>query len=350
MNPLLTTNQLAIGYPRRGGDAVVCSGIDLRLEPGQLVCLLGPNGAGKSTLLRTLAGLQPMLSGRVTLGGDDLATLDRRELARRLAVVLTERRLPGLMTARELVGLGRHPFTDWSGRLAEDDRRAVDDALDLMGASDLAERPVGQLSDGERQKVVIARALAQDPRVLVLDEPTAFLDLPRRVALMRRLRELARRTGKAVALSTHDLDLALRSADRLWLLPPGGPLVVGGPEDLVLEGRFERAFADAEVDFDRETGAFRIHPHTSGSAAVEGAGPEAAWAARALQREGFRVVNQGEAPVRVTVTRDDEGAVRWVLDDEGGRRAFDSLTGLADAVRAGDRNNEPQRHRDTEGN
>lgn len=246
--PLLRTENLAIGYPqdrRRSGTReprTVLRGLDATLAPGELVCLLGPNGAGKSTLMRTLSGMQPPLAGRVFVAGEEIRELGPRRLARSLAVVLTDRVGGDALTAYALVELGRYPYTGWSGRLTEDDHEVVRRSIEAVGATDLAGRGLGELSDGERQKVMIARALAQEPAVLLLDEVTAFLDLPRRVEVMRILRRLAHEQGKAVLLSTHDLDLALRSADRLWLLPPGGPLHVCTADELIPSGLFERTF------------------------------------------------------------------------------------------------------------
>ncbi|HKP96189.1 MAG TPA: ABC transporter ATP-binding protein, partial [Fibrobacteria bacterium] len=204
--PLLKAENLAVGY--RAGDRRVLSGLDLELRPGELVCLLGPNGAGKSTLLRTLAGLQAPLAGRLTLGGEDFSLLPAAARARKTAIVLTERMEAGNLTVRSLAELGRHPHTGWSGRLREADREAVRRALMDAGAWELRDRLFDELSDGEKQRVMLARALAQEPALLLLDEPTAFLDLSRRVETMRTLRALARGRGRAVLLSTHDLDLA----------------------------------------------------------------------------------------------------------------------------------------------
>jgi iron complex transport system ATP-binding protein len=244
--PLLETHDLAIGYQSRSTTRrVVVASINLRLEAGELVCLLGPNGAGKSTLLRTLAGMQAPLQGQIQIMGTDLYRLSPIDRARRLGVVLTDRAEVGALSVRALVALGRYPYTDWAGRLTAADEICIDQALAAVGATALALRLFGQLSDGERQKALIARALAQEPNLLLLDEPTAFLDWPRRVEIMGILRRLARESGRAVLLSTHDLDLALRGADRLWLLPPGGPIRAGMPEELVLdafrrEPRFRR--------------------------------------------------------------------------------------------------------------
>ncbi|MBC7811577.1 MAG: ABC transporter ATP-binding protein, partial [Burkholderiales bacterium] len=197
---VLQTHNLAIGYaPSRGEWRVVAQNLNLTLNRGELVCLIGPNGAGKSTLMRTLAGMQPALAGggRVLLLGDEVGALKANELARRLSVVLTERIDAGLLSVFELVALGRYPYTEWSGALTAHDEDVIQWALKAVGAAALANRSVGELSDGERQKALIARALAQEPALMLLDEPTAFLDLPRRVEIMRTLRELARNTGRA---------------------------------------------------------------------------------------------------------------------------------------------------------
>lgn len=314
---LLKTIDLTIGYyTGRRTQRVVAEHVAVRLHPGELVCLLGPNGAGKSTLLRTLAGMQPPLQGRVELLGADLHRLQPCELARRLSVVLTERTDAGALSARTLVALGRYPYTDWSGRLTPTDETSIDRALMAVGALALAERPVGELSDGERQKVMIARALAQEPMLLLLDEPTAFLDLPRRVEIMGLLRRLARTTGRAVLLSTHDLDLALRSADRLWLLPLGGGLLQAGvPEELVLAGAFQTVFHSAGVEFDPHTGAFHFQQPRVGLVELNGEGLAALWTRRALERLGYAVNVDGERQpvVRITVL-DRQVPDRWRIE------------------------------------
>jgi iron complex transport system ATP-binding protein len=219
--------------------------------------------------------------------------LTPRELAQRVSVVLTDRVQTWILTAYELVALGRHPYTDWTGRLTAEDHERVRWAIDTVGADELASRPVNELSDGERQKVMVARALAQDPRVMLLDEITAFLDLPRRVDIMTTLRSLAHQSGRALLLSTHDLDLALRTADRIWLLARVGGFQVGTPEQLVLSGAFEEAFRSEGIDFDRATGSFRVHRKSVGCATVIGAGVRAVWTARAVERVGYEMIAAG---------------------------------------------------------
>lgn len=207
----ITTNRLTIGY--RGHRVV--EDISLSLPCGRLVCLLGSNGAGKSTLLRTLCGFQPPIAGTVTISGSDITTMSAAEVARLVSVVLTDRPLTPSLTAAEMVGMGRAPYTGFWGRLSDDDRRLVSEAMQTVGIAPLATRRMGRLSDGERQKVMIAKALAQHTPVIVLDEPTAFLDYPSKVAVMKTLARLAHDEGKTILMSTHDLELAAQLGDEL---------------------------------------------------------------------------------------------------------------------------------------
>ena len=249
MSALLEAQGLSIGYRAGGRQRVLHSHLDARIERGQLICLVGPNGAGKSTLLRTLAGMQPPLAGDVLLEGQPLHALPAEARARRIAVVLTAPVDVDYMTAWEIAALGRYPHTGISGRLGDHDRERVAWALHAAGAEALTNRPLRALSDGERQKVMIARGLAQEPAVLLLDEPTAFLDLTHRAEMMRLLRSLARAGAHGqplgVLLSTHELDLSLRSADQMWLLQAGEPLRTGSPESLRESGAFRAAFGAA---------------------------------------------------------------------------------------------------------
>jgi iron complex transport system ATP-binding protein len=238
----LRTVDLAVGYRSRRASRVVLDQLNVAVRPGELVCVMGPNGAGKSTLLRTLARMQPAMSGVIELGGCDLRRLNQMELARRLSVVLTERLLVGALTGIHVVELGRYPHSGWLGRSSPRDREVVRWAIAVVGAEHLAARDYRTLSDGEQQRIMVARALAQEPLLLLLDEPTAFLDVPSRVELMGLLRRLARDQHLAVVVSTHDLDLALSSADTVWLIMPDGRLRTGTPEDLVADGRVEEAF------------------------------------------------------------------------------------------------------------
>ena len=327
MNPLRTEG-LTVGYGGRRSREVLRD-LELTVAEAELICLVGPNGSGKSTLLRTIAGMQPALRGRTLLLGDDVARLAPAERARRLAVVLTDTIDVGAMNAVDVVALGRYPYTGWSGRLTPADWDTVWWALEATGAETVANRVLGELSDGERQRVLMARALAQQPALLALDEAVAFVDVPRRVELLQILRNLARECGLGVVLTTHDLDLAIRHADTLWLLeagPDGSVLHVGGPEDLVLSGAVARAFAGSEVEFDLQRGVFVPTPPVLASVAVTGNGVTALWTRRAMEREGLAVV--ADAEIRVVV-RDGTWTVQW----PGGTGVHASVSAVVTAVR-----------------
>ena len=329
-SPALTTHALTTGYAARGRPArVVSTALDLTLSAGELVCLIGPNGAGKSTLMRTLAGLQAPISGRVLLRGQDVTTLSPAQIAAQISLVLTERPPLGIMTVYELVALGRLPHTDWSGRLTADDEAAVRWALAAVGGEALSGRQVDELSDGERQKVMIARALAQGHTLMLLDEPTAFLDLPRRVEVMRLLRRLSREAGCAVLISTHDLELALRSADRLWLMAAGGQLHHGTPEDLILTGTFGAVFGAEGVEFDVQTGAFKLHTAQAAPVGLLNTAADpliAFWTRRALERAGYAVRPEVALPYSVRLC--PAAGERWQVITPGGATSCPDLAAV----------------------
>ena len=307
----LETRDLSMGYRQRAkSDIVLARELNLRLQTGRLVGLLGPNGVGKSTLLRTLAGMQKALSGRILLGGQDLTTLSPSALARRLSMVLTSAPQPNMMNGYGLVALGRHPHSDWLGRLSADDHEAVAWAISAVSADDLAEKPLAELSDGQRQKLMIARALAQETDIMLLDEPTAYLDLPRRVETMQLLKRLARKAERAILVSTHDLDLALRSCDQLWLMRKDS-IAIGAPEDLVLQGRLGETFSAAGINFDERLGTFVLDSPQGRPVIVVGEGTEAIWMRRALERSGYNLC-EGSGAIEVTC-RSNNGAPIWHL-------------------------------------
>jgi len=318
--PLLAAQNLTVGYSAARAPKPVAGPLNFALHPGELVALLGPNGAGKSTLLRTLAGLQAPLAGRLALKERGLATLGPPERARLLSIVLTDRVEAGGLTVLELVRLGRHPHTGWLGGLSAHDEARVQAALVATNTTAFAQRRVGELSDGERQKVLLARALAQDTPVILLDEPTAHLDLPNRVALLRLLHRLARDTQKAILLSTHELDLALQAADRLALLTAEGALHLGTPEDLVLDGTFAAAFAREGLVFDAATGTFPLHQTHGPALRLVGSGPTAFWTRRALERAGYTLTTSPDALAEVAV-QGASGGYRWSLNGAGSAAA-----------------------------
>ena len=327
---ILEARALSIGYRRRHkADMVLAGGLNLCLRPGELIGLLGPNGIGKSTLLRTLARLHKPLAGQVLLGGADAAMLSLAALARRLSLVLTAAPQPNLMNGYALVALGRHPHTDWLGRLTDEDHSAIERALAAVDAANLAERRVAQLSDGQRQKLMIARALAQESEIMLLDEPTAYLDLPRRVETMRLMRQLAHDSGRAILVSTHDLELALRNCDRLWLMSETG-IEQGAPEDLALAGSLGATFRADGIRFDQRTGAFVSEPPVRRAVSLCGDGLPAIWMRRALERRGYGIV---DAPGAVQIRRQPNGHQQiWQLQIGDRRSRHRSIQDLLDAL------------------
>lgn len=330
---VLSAEDISIGYSfSRHRRLVVAENLDLNLNIGELVCLVGPNGVGKSTLLRSLAGLQPLLQGEVALLGKSLQKIQARELAQAISVVLTERVNVGAMSAYAVVALGRHPYTNWLGSLTEQDERVVNESLRAVGAEDLSQRYFNELSDGERQKIMIARALAQEPLILLLDEPTAFLDLPRRVVLMQMLRDLAHQLKKAILVSTHDLDLVLHSADIIWLMSTNSGMTMGAPEDLVLNGEFERVFAQQGVRFDSHSGNFIFSPHSKKSVGLIGKGLTKLWTSKALKRAGFHVLKNNQLQENYVEVLNKGEKTFWRYHHDGEYEDFATIYALIASI------------------
>lgn len=214
---MIELHNLTVGY----GTKAVLSDINQVLKAGQLVCLLGANGVGKSTILRTLAGFQPPLSGEVLIDGRNLSSLTLAERSKAVSVVLTERVEVPYMKVVDLVGMGRSPYTGFFGKLTKEDKGIVSEAIEMVGIADLAERTIDTLSDGERQKAMLAKALAQQTPVILLDEPTAFLDFHAKISTLRLMLKLAHETNKTILMSTHDVEMALRLSDLLWIVQDG---------------------------------------------------------------------------------------------------------------------------------
>lgn len=252
-NETIILSNLSIGYQGKNDVKVVANGITAAIRQGELTCLLGANGVGKSTLLRTLSAFQPKLDGSISIDGREISDFSDKELSKKIGVVLTEKPDVRNMTSRELVALGRSPYTGFWGGLRDDDWQVVDDAIKIVGIQTLSDRMIHTLSDGERQKVMIAKALAQQTPVIYLDEPTAFLDFPSKVEMMQLLRRLAREEQKTIFLSTHDFELALQVSDTLWMMEKGGRLSIGTPEALAADGALARYVERPGITFDSNT-------------------------------------------------------------------------------------------------
>ncbi|PWR75716.1 ABC transporter ATP-binding protein [Methanospirillum stamsii] len=331
--PVLSCTDLTIGYKsQKTAVKEISKGLNLTLKRKELVCLIGPNGSGKSTLIRTLTGIQPSICGEVWLHGRRINEFTSDEKAKTLSVVLTTPVQTGYMTAFDIVALGRFPYTNWAGRLSNSDKSIVTNALSSVGAGNLSHRFIHEMSDGEKQKVMIARALAQEPELMVLDEPTAFLDLPHKIETMRILRMVAQKTGKSILLSTHDLNLAIRCADQLWILNRSGTMIAGTPEDLVLSGIFGSAFEIDGVHFDTTRGEFTIPVEKRGTFHLDA--PESIqkiWTAYAMERIGYVPANGSSPDIVIQVTTGDSTPV-WQISHQGGKKECQSIREMVECI------------------
>lgn len=293
MSTSVEIKKLTTGYKARGGNKVIASNLQAELCGSEMVCLLGPNGAGKSTLLRTMASLQPALSGCIEVMGRDVRSYKSYELAQLISIVLTDNSNIKNMTVEEVVSMGRNPYTGFWGKLKEKDKKMVEKSMSWIGIEELAKRKMQTLSDGERQKVMIAKAIAQETPIIFLDEPTAYLDYPSKIHMMTMLHRLSKTLRKTIFMSTHDLEHALQVADKVWLLDKELGLVTGQPEDLSLDGSIEKFFAKEGLTFDRESCSFTIQHETPRDILVEGNDNSLEYklCCKSLLRNGLRPVS-----------------------------------------------------------
>lgn len=246
----LRTQDLTIGYGKGKGRIQVISKINVEAQTGQIISLIGANGTGKSTLLRSLAGLQPTLGGEILIESSNYRSFTASEIATKISIVLTDRMQTGYFTVGDLVALGRHPYTDWRGRMNEEDIKSVKEALAITGLSEMAENDLATLSDGQKQKALIARAIAQDGAILLLDEPLIHLDIPSKWEIMNLLQKMAHEQGKTVIMATHELELSLQMADRIWLIDKDRHLISGTPKNMILNGKISETFNSDHYQFD----------------------------------------------------------------------------------------------------
>lgn len=254
---VLHTDNLSIGYTAKAGNQLIAENLNLSLSEGKLIALIGANGVGKSTLLRTITGIQKPLKGKALLNNQEVSTYAPLELAQQLSVVLTEKLPPSNLTVRELVALGRQPYTNWLGTLAEADLHQVQKAMELSQITHLADKKHYEISDGQLQNVLVARALAQDTPLIILDEPTTHLDLLHKVALFKLLKKLTVETGKCILFSTHDIDLAIQLSDEMIIMTPE-KVTQNQPCNFISDGTFDSLFNDEHITFDAEKGKFIV--------------------------------------------------------------------------------------------
>jgi iron complex transport system ATP-binding protein len=255
---ILQASKISIGYTHKKEKNIIATDIDLSLEKGKLMALIGANGIGKSTLLRTITGIQKPISGTVLLNEKNIHELNSLTLAQNLSVVLTEKLPPSNLTVWELIALGRQPYTNWIGKLTAKDISKVNEAIELTQIGHLKSKMHYEISDGQLQIVLIARALAQDTPLIILDEPTTHLDLLHKVVLFKLLKKLTQETGKCILFSTHDIDMAIQLSDEMIIMTPE-TIVQDQPCNLILKGSFNTLFQDEHIVFDSEKGKFIIN-------------------------------------------------------------------------------------------
>ncbi|NDV94306.1 ABC transporter ATP-binding protein [Dysgonomonas sp. 521] len=298
---VIKAQNISIGYAKSKQINVLYENLSFNLYKGELVCLIGANGAGKSTLLRTISASQPALKGNILFDNQNITSLSEKELSRQLGLVLTDKTSTGGLLVRELVELGRYPYTGFFGQLTDKDRDIVRKAMQDVGISHKAQSYMAELSDGERQKAMIAKALAQECPVVLLDEPTAFLDIESRIEIMNLLHNLAMYQDKTILLSTHDIDMALLLADRLWLLSKDKGLASGVTEDIIFSGKMDGFFKGENIVFDRYTGNFLPKRANDKKVHLKAHGILYHWTKNILERNGFSLAKTGDENVLFTV-------------------------------------------------
>jgi iron complex transport system ATP-binding protein len=322
---IIAIKNASIGYRQKADiNKVVKENISLQALKGELVALIGGNGIGKSTLLRTIAGIQPALKGDINLKGKSIKSFHEKDLALIMSFVSTEIIRVSNLSVYDLISLGRYPHTNWTGRLTDEDRRVVEEAIEIVGLKGYENRMVNYISDGERQKTMIARTLAQDTDIIVLDEPTAFLDLSNKYEIVHILHRLANEKGKTILFSTHDLATAIAESDKVWLMLENS-VDEGSPEDLILNGSFSALFHNNNLFFDQEKGDFRIKKEVKSNAVVSGEGIKLNWTIKALERIGYKVINEKDSISLHPVLHIDVSYPFWKLKFRDSEMKFDSL-------------------------
>jgi iron complex transport system ATP-binding protein len=295
LKQILSVESLEIGYVSGKKKNVLLPPLNSSAREGELIAIIGRNGIGKSTLLRTLAGIQMKLGGNVSFFGKDISDYSGTELALKVGYISTEAVRVANMSVYDLVSIGRFPYTNWIGKINAEDHRIIMQALEMTSMSLFCHKYISELSDGERQKAMIARILAQDTGLMIMDEPTAFLDIGSKYEILHLMHQLTRHSGKTIIFSTHDLQSAVSQSDKIWLLLDA-QLREGAPEDLMIDGAFDHLFESSHVKFNSSDGSFSFKGSERAAFYVEGRGLMKHWTEEALKREGFKVVKEMTDP------------------------------------------------------
>lgn len=254
---VLHTENLSIGYKTKSETNTIIQNCDILLQKGKLVALVGANGIGKSTLLKTITGIIPTIEGNIFLNNKKIQSFNAKDLAQELSIVLTESLPPSNLTVYEIVALGRQPYTNWLGTLSSEDKLKIEEAISLTEIENWQHKKHYEISDGQLQKTLIARALAQDTSLIILDEPTTHLDLVHKVSLIKLLQKLTHETGKTILYSTHDIDLAIQLSDEIIVLTKN-KLIQDQPCNLIANDVFTQLFQNESIIFDKTIGKFKV--------------------------------------------------------------------------------------------
>ena len=318
---ILSLDSLKIGYVSGKYENVLLPPLTASANSGELIAVIGRNGIGKSTLLRTLTGLQPPLGGEVFYSGKNIRDYSRMELAQKVGYISTEIVKVTNMRVYDLVALGRFPHTNWIGKIEMNDHEIILDALRKTSMESFSRKFVSELSDGERQKTMIARILAQDTGIMIMDEPTAFLDIAGKYEILHLMQMLSNNSDKTIIFSTHDLQMAISQSDKIWLILDN-TLIEGAPEDLMIAGAFDHLFNSSTVLFNSEDGTFSFRSDTKGSIYIEGVGNKKHWTEKAINRAGFTVSKEKTYPY-IIIPSDSNNF--WRLLDQSCIQEFSSI-------------------------
>jgi iron complex transport system ATP-binding protein len=318
---ILSLDSLKIGYVTGKSENILLPPLSASADKGELIAVIGRNGIGKSTLLRTLTGLQKPLGGNIFYSGKNIRDYSRLELAQKVGYISTEIVKVSNMRVYDLVALGRFPHTNWIGKIEMKDHEKILDALKKTSMESYSRKLVSELSDGERQKSMIARILAQDTGIMIMDEPTAFLDVAGRYEVLHLMHLLSTNSDKTVIFSTHDLQMAISQSDKIWLILDN-KLIEGAPEDLMIAGAFDNLFDSSAVQFNSEDGTFSLRSDKKGSIFIEGVGNKRHWTEMALNRAGYKVSEEKTFPFVVIPSESNNF---WQLSTHSSTQEFKSI-------------------------
>jgi iron complex transport system ATP-binding protein len=318
---LISLDSLKIGYDTGKNEKPLLHPLTACARKGELIAVIGRNGIGKSTLLRTLTGLQPSLGGEVFLSGKNIKDYSRMELAQIIGYISTEIVKVSNMNVYDLVALGRFPYTNWMGKIDRKNHEVIFDAIEKTGLSALSKRLISELSDGERQRAMIARILAQDTGIMVMDEPTAFLDIGSKYEILHLMHLLSRKGPKTIIFSTHDLHMAISLSDKIWLILDN-KLIEGAPEDLMIEGAFDHLFDSSPVQFNSENGTFSIRRENKGAIYLDGEGVLKHWTEKAINRAGYSLSEVITTPYIILPSENNK---TWQISSPDSVKIFGSV-------------------------